>query len=401
MQLAILLKPCSVEDDVHPSAERWDAKKGFERSYHCLWQRTLQGLRFPSCDGDTVHKLFPQPGLKVHEMESSEGFRVLVLDSDVIKRQNPVAEHLWLPCTVADFPPKGVASDPPTQKLCKFIERYIRVQQPPLTDKPMPHQHKKKHGQKPKSKRKQQPKHRHDAFAALLKTDEPLSRCRLLMTHCYATGQLKFPGGKVNEGESPFCGMRREFQEETGIDLAAICDHMETVVYFHTQADWRTVHYTVFVLKATAEAPPTDSASIHWGETAAVVNELLHPLLGLPDDSKAMHATPTGNGHSFEMEMLLKAAQVLKRTLTSLQQAPHKPPTTGPSVKPPCGGGTEATEPKAGMMSLADKVTKPVLYRSDIAAQDIIEGMKSGHDGQRAESAEMTSCSSKLQALKL
>jgi len=53
----------------------------------------------------------------------------------------------------------------------------------------------------------------------------------------HMAGGWEFPGGKLMAGEAPFAGLRRELQEEIGIDVIAA---EPLISYPHTYAD-RTV----------------------------------------------------------------------------------------------------------------------------------------------------------------
>jgi 8-oxo-dGTP diphosphatase len=75
----------------------------------------------------------------------------------------------------------------------------------------------------------------------------------------------EFPGGKLNPGEDPRAGLRRELQEELGIDVTVgeIVD-----VTFHRYDDANKAVLLLFFLAARAsgspEPRPIDVAALRW-----------------------------------------------------------------------------------------------------------------------------------------
>jgi len=72
-------------------------------------------------------------------------------------------------------------------------------------------------------------------YAAVLITDEDEN---ILLGMRRDSGKLANPGGKIEEGEEPYCGAIRELQEETGLDakgieLVKVCfvKHKKLLVY--------------------------------------------------------------------------------------------------------------------------------------------------------------------------
>ncbi|MBB6447147.1 (deoxy)nucleoside triphosphate pyrophosphohydrolase [Bacillus benzoevorans] len=71
----------------------------------------------------------------------------------------------------------------------------------------------------------------------------------------------EFPGGKIEEGESPQEALRREIKEEMRCQIE-IGEQMEHTVY---EYDFGIVHLTTFSCKLKEEKPLlTEHASIKW-----------------------------------------------------------------------------------------------------------------------------------------
>ena len=82
------------------------------------------------------------------------------------------------------------------------------------------------------------------------------------------TGLLDLPGGQIEPGESPEDAVRREFAEETGLDI-----HVESRI-----GDFdRTVNYSPNPVRTSSPAPMGRTLSAHGGWPLRVFRKTAYP----------------------------------------------------------------------------------------------------------------------------
>ena len=87
---------------------------------------------------------------------------------------------------------------------------------------------------------------------------------RLEGTHL--AGLWEFPGGKVGPAERPEAALRRELQEELGVE-AAVGGLIESVTWTYPE---KTVRIHFFACDVLGEPCPLESQEMRWVEAAAL-----------------------------------------------------------------------------------------------------------------------------------
>ena len=93
---------------------------------------------------------------------------------------------------------------------------------------------------------------------------------RVLLTQrkagSHLEGMWEFPGGKVEAGEDPKAALRRELEEELGID-AEIGDIVDVAFHRYDEADMAVLLLFYEVSRRPGSAPPRalDVAAFSWG----------------------------------------------------------------------------------------------------------------------------------------
>jgi 8-oxo-dGTP diphosphatase len=92
-------------------------------------------------------------------------------------------------------------------------------------------------------------------------SSEPMYAMTRRREDVHLAGMWEFPGGKVNEGESPDTAIARELHEELGVKLESI---HPTVFSYHTY-ETRTVLILFYKARIATDSPPPqalDSAEL-------------------------------------------------------------------------------------------------------------------------------------------
>ncbi len=85
-------------------------------------------------------------------------------------------------------------------------------------------------------------------------------------------GEWDIPGGRLELGENPFDGLRRETMEEAGCEIEIV---MPIDVHFFTREDGQQIQLTIFVCKLASEgiALSEEHTEYKWIEASASENE--------------------------------------------------------------------------------------------------------------------------------
>jgi 8-oxo-dGTP diphosphatase len=90
----------------------------------------------------------------------------------------------------------------------------------------------------------------------------------------HMAGSWEFPGGKLNPGESPLAGLKRELDEELGIGV----DDAEPFVVQRFRYSDRCVRLDVWwVLSYAGEALPCEGQALRWVDAKLLVDVPLLP----------------------------------------------------------------------------------------------------------------------------
>jgi 8-oxo-dGTP diphosphatase len=77
----------------------------------------------------------------------------------------------------------------------------------------------------------------------------------------HMAGEWEFPGGKLEPGEDPFEGLKRELHEELGVEVHAA---QQLISYEHAYADRRVLLDLWLVTHFTGAAQPLDRQALRW-----------------------------------------------------------------------------------------------------------------------------------------
>lgn len=69
-------------------------------------------------------------------------------------------------------------------------------------------------------------------------------------TDTHKPSQWDIPGGRLNPGENPFIGLKREILEETGIDIEIL---MPLAVHYFTRDDGQVITLLIFLCKPLSD----------------------------------------------------------------------------------------------------------------------------------------------------
>ena len=104
-----------------------------------------------------------------------------------------------------------------------------------------------------------------DVVAAVIERDgRYLITRRLERTHL--AGLWEFPGGKIGSAEAPETALRRELQEELGVD-ATVGDLVEAVTWTYPE---KTVRILFFRCALHGEPRPQEGQEMRWAEGPAL-----------------------------------------------------------------------------------------------------------------------------------
>ncbi len=111
-----------------------------------------------------------------------------------------------------------------------------------------------------------------------------IERGRVLLTRrkegAHLAGMWEFPGGKVEPGEDPRDALRRELEEELGIDVR-VGEIVDVAFHRYDDAE-KAVLLLFYEATRTAQSPapePLDVAELKWGSSTD-----LDPVLFPPAD---------------------------------------------------------------------------------------------------------------------
>ncbi|HEX2493489.1 MAG TPA: (deoxy)nucleoside triphosphate pyrophosphohydrolase [Steroidobacter sp.] len=74
-------------------------------------------------------------------------------------------------------------------------------------------------------------------------------------------GGWEFPGGKLDPGEEPLAGLKRELREELGVEVH---DAEPLIAFEHAYADRRVLLELWLVTRFTGEARPLERQPLRW-----------------------------------------------------------------------------------------------------------------------------------------
>jgi ADP-ribose pyrophosphatase YjhB (NUDIX family) len=120
----------------------------------------------------------------------------------------------------------------------------------------------------------------------------------LLIRNSYRAGESA-PGGRLDRGESPLEGARRELREEVGLDLPA--ERFRFTCAFNLPVDFTDDHVSFF--EATLDAEPVlrvDNREVVWAEFVPEGELEHHPLS--PHVREYLEHRGRGTGRSSELE---------------------------------------------------------------------------------------------------
>jgi len=107
-----------------------------------------------------------------------------------------------------------------------------------------------------------------------------VERGRVLLTQrkrgTHLEGAWEFPGGKVEPNEDPKDALKRELQEETGIDVS-VGDIVEVTFHRYPQKSVLLLFYEVKRSPGSAEPSAIDVADVKWAYPEDLRDELFPP----------------------------------------------------------------------------------------------------------------------------
>ncbi len=107
-----------------------------------------------------------------------------------------------------------------------------------------------------------------EVVAAVFTDGERVLACRR-REHLQAGGRWEFPGGKLEDGETPDAALAREIEEELGVEIEVgeLFDSTTTIV------DGLEITLSCYFVRPVAEAPQfsTDHDELGWFERERLV----------------------------------------------------------------------------------------------------------------------------------
>ncbi|MBI4363519.1 MAG: NUDIX domain-containing protein [Candidatus Doudnabacteria bacterium] len=89
-----------------------------------------------------------------------------------------------------------------------------------------------------------------NAAKAFIVKDGKLLLLKRRPNDVHKPGQWDIPGGRLELGENPFEGLKRETREETGLEIEMV---MPIDVHFFTRDDGQKIQLTIFICKPKSE----------------------------------------------------------------------------------------------------------------------------------------------------
>jgi 8-oxo-dGTP diphosphatase len=97
----------------------------------------------------------------------------------------------------------------------------------------------------------------------------------------HMAGGWEFPGGKLDEGEDPLTGLRRELREELGIEVHAA---ERLISYEHAYSDRSVLLDLWLVTRFSGEPQSLDAQALQWVDLGALEHvgllEADRPMIG-------------------------------------------------------------------------------------------------------------------------